>query len=228
MKKKGKFIVIDGTDGSGKATQMELLVKNLKKAGHQVKIFDFPQYGKKSASFVEKYLNGGYGSAQEVGPYRASIFFACDRYDASFKIKKYLKEGKVIISNRYVTANMGHQGGKIKDLRERKNYFKWLYDLEYRIFRIPKPDLNIILHVDAAVAQKLVDNKKKRNYIKGKKKRDLHENDLKHLQNAEKVYLEIARTFPNFSLIKCTENNNIMTQEKISKLVLKEVKKIIK
>jgi len=148
--------------------------------------------------------------------------------DGSFKIKKYLREGKIVISNRYVTANMGHQGGKIANPQERKKYFKWLYDLEYGIFGIPQPDLNMILHVDAAIAQKLVDGKDARSYIKGQKKRDLHEKDLKHLRDAEKVYLEIAKNFPNSCLIKCTENKNIMTREKISELVWKEIKKVLK
>ena len=223
---KGKFIVIDGTDGSGKATQTELLVKRLKKEKHKVKIFDFPQYGSKSAGLVEEYLNGKYGSAKEVGPYRASILYACDRYDASFKLRKFLAEGYVVVSNRYVTANMGHQGGKISDTKKRKKYFDWLYDLEYGIFEIPKPDLNIILHVDAAVAQKLVDSKGQRGYTK--KKRDLHEKDLKHLRDAEKVYLEIAKTMKNFKLISCTENNCIMDRSVISDLIWKEAKKIIK
>lgn len=224
--KKGKFIVIDGTDGSGKATQTELLVKRLKKAGYKVKIFDFPQYGLKSAGLVEEYLNGKYGSAQEVGPYRASIFYACDRYDASFKIRKYLDAGMVVVSNRYVTANMGHQGGKITNVVQRKRYFNWLYDLEYKIFGIPKPDLNIILHVDAAIAQKLVDGKGARGYTK--KKRDLHEKDLKHLRDAEKVYLEIAKSFPKFSLISCTENGSIMSRERISDMVWEKITKIVK
>lgn len=226
--RQGKFIVIDGTDGSGKATQTDLLVKKIKKFGRAVKVFDFPQYGTKSAGLVEEYLNGKYGSAQEVGPYRASIFYACDRYNASFKIKKYLKEGKIVVSNRYVTANMGHQGGKITNPKERKKYFNWLYHLEYGIFGIPQPDLNIILHVDAAIAQKLVDNKSARSYIKGQKKRDLHEGDLKHLRDAERVYLEIAKSFPNFHLIECTKDQNIMTREKISELVWKDVKRVLK
>lgn len=224
--KKGKFIVIDGTDGSGKATQTELLVKRLRKEKCKIKVFDFPQYGTKSAGLVEEYLNGKYGTAQEIGPQRASIFYACDRYDASFKIKKFLERGYVIVSNRYVTANMGHQGGKIKDAKKRKKFFDWLYELEYVIFEIPKPDLNIILHVDAAIAQKLVDNKGQRGYTK--KKRDLHEKDIKHLRAAEKVYLEIAKTMKNFKLISCTKNNNIMTREEVSSLVWKDVKKIIK
>jgi dTMP kinase len=224
--KKGKFIVIDGTDGSGKATQTELLVKRLKKEKFKVKIFDFPQYGQKSAGLVEEYLNGKYGGAKEVGPYRASIFYACDRYDASFKIRKFLENGYVVVSNRYVTANMGHQGGKIVDAKKRKKYFDWLYELEYGIFEIPKPDLNIILHVDAAVAQKLVDSKGQRGYTK--KKRDLHEKDLKHLRDAERVYLEIAKTMKNFKLISCTEKECIMDRNIISDLVWKEANKILK
>lgn len=223
--RKGLFVVIDGTDGSGKATQTQLLVDRLTKAGFSVEMMDFPQYGQKSAGLVEEYLNGKYGPADEVGPYRASIFYASDRYDASFKLKKWLEEGKIVISNRYVTANMGHQGGKIADDEERKKYFEWLYSLEYEIFNIPKPDLNIILHVDAAVAQKLVDQKGARDYVGGEK-RDIHEADINHLRNAEKVYIEIAHTFSNFKLINCTRNNEIMSREAISDLVWKEMERL--
>src|SRR6185369_11731584 len=151
---KGRFIVIDGTDGSGKTTQTNLLVEELKINGYQVEMTDFPQYGTKSAGLIEEYLNGKYG---HVGPEAASIFYAIDRFDASFKIRHWLSEGKVVISNRYVTANAGHQGGKIADDLERMKFFKWLNNLEYVIFGIPKPDLNIILHMPAHMAQKLVD-----------------------------------------------------------------------
>ena len=225
--KKGKFIVIDGTDGSGKATQTKILVNKLRKKGYKIKVADFPQYGRKSAGLAENYLNGEYGQADAVGPYRASIFYACDRYDASFKIKKWLAEGNVVISNRYVTANMGHQGGKIKSKKARDKYFKWLYELEYKIFNIPKPDINIILHVDAAVAQLLVDSKEKRSYIKNGKKRDMHEKDLNHLRNAEKVYIEIAKPFSGFQFIECTRAGEIMSKSEIGELIWDKVKKII-
>ena len=225
--KQGKFIVIDGTDGSGKATQTKLIAARIRKSGRQVKIFDFPQYGKKSAGPLEEYLNGKYGSAKDVGPYRGSILYACDRYDASFKIRNFLKEGKIVISNRYVTANMGHQGGKIKSKDARKKYFKWLYELEYNIFGIPKPDLNIILHVDAAIAQKLVDGKGERQYIESKKKRDLHEDDIKHLHDAEKVYLEIAKSFSGFKLIECVKAGKIMTRKEINDLIWRKIKNVI-
>ncbi len=224
--KPGKFIVIDGTDGSGKSTQTHILVRRLKKEGFDVALTDFPQYGKKSAGLVEEYLNGHYGSAQEVGPYRASIFYAVDRYDAGFKIKRWLAEGKLIISNRYVTSNLAHQGGKITDSRERKKYFKWLDNLEYGLFGIPRPDLTLILHVDAAVAQKLVDKKGAREYVGGKK-RDIHEDDIKHLRHAEKVYLEIARTFPKMKIVECTKNNEIISRKEIAAMVWKSIKNII-
>jgi len=164
-KKKGLFVVFDGTDGSGKATQTELLVKKLRGKGHRVEKIDFPQYGKKSAGLVEEYLNGEYGNAGDVGSYRASIFYACDRYAASFKIKKWLEGGKIVIANRYTAANMGHQGGKLKKNSERKKYFQWLHNLEYNIFEIPKPDINLILHVEASIAQKLALQKRKRIYL---------------------------------------------------------------
>ena len=224
--KKGKFIAIDGTDGSGKATQTKLLAERLKKDGFQVEIADFPQYGTKSSGLIEKYLNGKYGNAKKIGPYRASIFYAVDRYDASFKIRQWLQEGKIVISNRYVTANMAHQGGKIEDNNKREKYFNWLYELEYKLFNIPKPDLNIILHVDAKIAQQLIDNKNSRDYINGEK-RDIHENDLEHLKNAENVYLKIARSFSDIILIECTENRQIMSREKINNMLWNRVINLI-
>ncbi|MCK5416509.1 dTMP kinase [Candidatus Parcubacteria bacterium] len=223
---KGKFIVFDGIDGSGKTTQFEILKKKLVSEGFKVEIADFPQYGTKSAGLVENYLNGNYGEANDVGPYRASIFYACDRYDASFKIKKWISEGKIIISNRYVTANMAHQGGKISNDIEREKYFEWLDNLEYKLFQIPRPDINIILHLDAIIAQKLVDKKGHRDYIGGSK-RDIHESDLEHLKNAEKIYLKIASSFPNFKLIRCTENNNIMTKEKIARMIWENLQSML-
>ena len=221
---KGRFIVIDGTDGSGKATQTGLLVEELKLSGYSVEMTDFPQYGTKSAGLIEEYLNGKYG---QVGPEAASIFYAIDRFDASFKIRNWLNEGKVVISNRYVTANAGHQGGKIADDVDRLKFFRWLDNLEYNIFGIPKPDLNIILHVPAAVAQKLVDFKTadQRQYVSGKK-RDLHEADLKHLQNAEKVYKEIAKLFPNTKLVECVHTGTLLSPAEVHNKVWELVRRI--
>lgn len=222
QKKKGLFIVFDGTDGSGKATQAGILVKRLKKEGYRVEKIDFPRYGKKSAGLVEEYLEGKFGTAEEVGPYRASVFYASDRYAASFQINKWLDGGRIVIANRYTTANMGHQGGKIRNRAERKKYFEWLHNLEYNIFKIPRPEINLILHVDAGIAQKLA--LKKRSYLKSGKT-DIHEKDLSHLRNAEKIYLEISRMFKDISLIECMENKRLMSISEVSDLVWTNIKR---
>ncbi|HYE60210.1 MAG TPA: thymidylate kinase [Candidatus Kapabacteria bacterium] len=211
---KGLFIMIEGTDGSGKTTQTELLVNRLKEAGHAVESISFPQYGTPSAAMVEEYLNGKFGTAQEVGPYRASIFYAIDRYAGSFTIRTWLDAGTIVIANRYVGSNMGHQGGKISDPVERGHYFDWNYQLEYTMFGIPKPDVNIILHMPAEMAQALVDKKGAREYLHGKK-RDIHEDDIRHLKDAELAYLDMAKRFPEFNIIECTEGETLLSKEQI-------------
>lgn len=218
---KGVFIVIEGTDGTGKATQTKKLTECLQAKGLNVATFDFPQYDSPSSFFVKEYLNGKYGT--EVSPYKASLFYALDRFDAGAKIREALSEGKIVISNRYVASNMGHQGGKIEDPKRRHEYFKWNDEIEYGILGIPKPDLNIVLFVPAEIAQKLVDNKGTRDYVGGAK-RDLHEKDLAHLKRAEQVYLEIVRLFPNqFTLIDCMDNNNLMNIDEIHAKVVEKV-----
>lgn len=221
----GKFIVIDGTDGSGKTTQLNLLKIRLEKEGYGVEVADFPQYNTKSAGLVEEYLSGKYGQADEVGPYKASIFYAVDRYDASFKIREWLRQGKIVLANRYTSANMGHQGCKIDNPLERKVFFNWLYDLEYKIFEIPRPDISIILHVESDIAQKMAKDRAREDW--SGKKADIHEDNLEHLKKAERVYTEITNSFPSFRLINCTRNNEILSREEISLLVWPVVRKII-
>ncbi len=222
------FIVIEGTDGTGKTTQFNKLKEKLTQEGHSVAVFDFPQYGNPSAFFVEKYLNGRYGSADDVGPKRASVFYAVDRLDASFKIKEAQKLRKICLSNRYVGSNMGHQGGKIKNEQELINFLVWVQNFEYGLMGISKPDVSIILHMPAKVAQTLVDKKGEREYIGGKK-RDIHEDSLSHLQNAEKTYLKIAELFPNdFVVVECFENGRILSEEEIHEKIYSIVKKFLK
>ncbi len=225
--KKGKFIVIEGTDGSGKATQLEYLTKYLKRNKKKFATADFPQYDNFSGAFVAKYLRGEYGTADEVGPYRGSMFYAVDRYDKSFDIKKWIDEGKIVLSNRYVSANMGHQTGKIKGKKNKDKFLKWLDNLEYEIFGIPRPDATILLFVSPEIGQKLVDQKKERAYTKGKK-RDIHEADLKHLKNAALAYVYVAKKY-KWIVINCTKNGEMRTREDIHKEIVNvlEGKKLI-
>lgn len=222
MANSGKLIVIDGSDGTGKTTQTALLLKKLQKLKYKVKLENFPQYGKKSAGPVEDYLNGVYGTAEELGAYIPSLFYAVDRFAASKRIKNLLDQGFIVISNRYVSSNMAHQGGKIKNASERIKYFSWLFDLEYNMFKIPKPDLTIILHVPAKISHKLINQRGPKYYI-GAKKKDLHEKDFRHLVAAEKIYLEIAQKF-HYPLIECAPKDQILPVEIINELILGKVR----
>lgn len=227
MPVKGKFLVIEGTDGSGKGEQTSRLVKRIQESGATVAPFDFPRYAEPSAWFVSQYLNGNFGTLEEVGPKTASLFYALDRYAAARDIRAALEEGKVAISNRYVASNLGHQGSKFSDPEERKKYFTWNYDLEYGVNKIPKPDLNIILHVPARMAQELVDKKNQRQYL-GDKKRDLHETDLGHLERTEEVYRQLAALYPeDFTLVECVENGNLLTIEQVHEKVWSIARRVL-
>jgi len=217
------FFVIDGTDGSGKATQSKMLVERLKTEGYEVETFSFPQYGQKSAGSTEEYLAGHYGSGDEVGPYRGSVFYAVDRYDASFKIRKALEEGKVVVSDRYVGSNLGHQGGKISDPAERLKFFKWNDDFEHNFFGIPRPNVNIVLHVPTEVAQKLADSSAKNGIA-----HDIHEVDFQHLKNAENAYLDIVKIFDHFKLIECMDGDRYQSVQEIHEKVWQIVQQHLK
>ena len=215
MKKQGILLVIDGTDGSGKATQTKLLVNRLEKEGRPVKTISFPQYGTKSAGPVEEYLEGKYGSAHEIGPYRASALYAVDRFDASFKIRKWLDEGFIVIADRYVGSNMGHQGGKITSPEERKKFFEWAMQFEHEFFGIPRPTKNIVLFVPTEISQELA---RKRNEESGNDhtlSKDIHESDETHLKAASDTYLDLTNIYKEFHLIRCTHEQTLLSREEI-------------
>lgn len=222
MKKKtiGRLIVFEGIDGSGKGTQAELLSERLKKEGYKVERLTFPQYGKKTAGLVEEYLAGTFGTAKEVGPYRASIFYACDRYDASRQLRAWLAEGKTVVTDRYMGSNIGHQGGKIRNTKERSKFFAWLYDLEYNIFGIPKPDIQFLMSVNPKIASTLRDGRKRT--------KDIHEADERHLRDAHNAYIAAAKQFEGqFAVVKCDSGGMMRTPEDIHEEVWGITKKLI-
>jgi len=225
----GKLIVLEGTDGSGKSVQTHLLLERLQKEGHRATTLSFPQYGKKSSGPVEEYLNGKYGPADHVNPYAASLFYAIDRFDIARELGARLTEGYVVVADRYVDSNAAHQGGKIRDPEERERFIEWLYDIEYRILEIPKPDLVIILHVPAIIGQKLVAQKRQRFYLEKGATRDAHEADLEHLRNAEVTYLWLAaRHLETHRVIECVKNDTLMTPEAIHQRIWEVAVKILK
>ena len=244
----GKLIVIEGIDGSGKTVQTRLLVERLSKQGYQVEMTDFPQYGKSFfADMIERYLKGefgwpqelkdhlkkhplpgeGFGSKpEEVNPYLSSLLYVGDRWEIKGQMNKWLDEGSIIISNRYVCSNMAHQGAKINNIKERNKFFKWIEELEYKVYAIPEPDLIIYLHVPTGVSQKLI--KVKVQSEQGfKSEVDMHEEDVNYLQRVQNIYIDIAKEDSLWSTIDCSRNNQIIARDEIAEKVWKTVSKIL-
>lgn len=228
--KKGKFIVIDGTDGSGKATQTALLEKRLKKDGYKVKKIDFPQYYKNFfGQLIGQCLAGDYGDFIGTDPHLASVLYAADRFESSNAIKTWLADGYIVLADRYVSSNQIHQGSKIADPKKRQEFLRWLDKMEYGVFDIPKPDLIIFLDVPVAITQKLLKSKNqqaKKKYLKGKK--DQAENDLIHLEKSRANAIEIVKKGNKWKKIDCTAGGEILSKEKNHEMVYREIKKIIK
>jgi len=231
MAKRGKLIVIDGTDGSGKATQVELLARKLKREGKIVKIVDFPEYYKNFfGAFVGHCLSEQYYNFLNVHPKIASIMYAADRWESSGEMRNWLKKGYIIIANRYVSANQIHQAGKIKNAKKRNNFMKWLDEMEYKVFDIPRPDITLYLDLPTKIVLQLLKNressKMKRAYLK--KKKDVHEADVNFLINSRKSALKLVKEIPNFIKIDCAPKGEILSRGIIHEEVYEKVKKVLK
>ena len=205
------FIVIDWLDGSWKGTQTKLVAERIKELWKKVLVLDYPQYGEKSAYFVEKYLNGDYG--KNISARQASIFYALDRFDDSFNFKKDIEKYDYIISNRYVSANMMHHGGKIKNTEKRLEYIKWLDDLEFNILWIPRPNKVLFLDVPPEVWLKLIE--------KRWKEKDIHEDNTDHLNDAYDAALHILKEFSDWEKIECCTWGEILSKEEITDNIMR-------
>ena len=211
----GKLIVLDGTDGAGKTTQINLLSGWLKKKNIPYEVISFPRYGQnKYARLVKKYLAGEYGSIQKADPYKIAKYYAGDRLLAKSLINSWLKEGKVVLANRYVSSNKAHMGANLP-AKEREKFFKWLDKLEYETNSIPKEDLTILLVVDPQVGQ---------SNVLGKQKPDLHEASLEHLKQANKIYLQLAKSEPNWVVVNCMKDGKMRPKEDIHRECIQQLK----
>lgn len=219
----GKLIVIEGLDGSGKSTQLDVLTEKLLKNNFNCKKISFPDYDDPSSTLIKMYLSGEFGTdPQDVNAYAASLFYAVDRY-ASFKKhwKNFYDNGGVIVSGRYVTSNAVHQMSKL-DESEWVPYLNWLYDLEYNKSQIPKPDLVIMLDMPPEISQKMLSNR----YSGDETKKDIHERNVEYLKNCRKAALFAAK-HSNWKIINCASNNSPRTIEDISNEIYNEFLKII-
>ena len=218
----GKLIVIEGLDGSGKSTQLELLEKNLKAKGVDCKAVSFPNYDNPSSTLVKMYLGGEFGKKPgDVNAFAASVFYSVDRY-ASFKADwgNYYNDGGTIVSGRYTTSNAVHQCSKLPE-SEWTSFLDWLYDFEYNKIAIPKPDKVIFLDMPIEVSQKLLSKR----YEGDETKKDIHESDTEYLAKCRKAAVFTAE-YSNWEIIPCSENGEARAIQDIAQDVLNSVLKV--
>lgn len=224
-----KIFVIEGTDGSGKQTQTELLYKRLVENGKDTFKTSFPNYDNQCSGPVKEYLSGKISSnPDEISAKAASCFYAVDRY-ISFKenIEKYFNDQKtIILFDRYISSNLLHQGGKIlkktNDYTELDEFSKWLYNLEYNDLGLPAPTLVFFLYVPVDYTLSLMKNRENK-YSKSDKK-DIHETDPQHLKNAENSGLYFAKKL-NWEIIECVKDGKLRSIEYINEEIYSIVKK---
>ncbi len=218
----GKLIVIEGLDGSGKSTQLELLPKNLSDNGIDCKTVSFPDYDNPSSTLVKMYLAGKFGNKpDDVNAFAASTFYCVDRY-ASYKASwgDFYNNGGTVIAGRYTTSNAVHQCSKLPE-NQWEDFLNWLYDFEYKKVGIPKPDKVIFLDMPIEVSQKLLSKR----YQGDDSKKDIHESDTEYLSRCRKAAVFTAK-FSNWDIIPCSENGEPRTVEEIAQDVLKSVLEI--
>lgn len=213
----GKLIVIDGIDGSGKATQTKILHERLEKQGLEVQTIDFPQYNKNFfGGLVRQYLDGKFGEPTKVDPKLASVLYAADRWESSEIIKDWLTQGKIVIIDRYYTSNLIHQSAKLTE-PEIDDFITWLHELEMETFKIPEPNLVVFLHVDAQTSFDLI--------TKRGEGHDGHDT-IEHLKIAEKRCLYLANKL-KWLTIECCEDNHLLDIEKISNKIWLEIQPLL-
>lgn len=223
----GKIFVIDGTDGSGKQTQFERLKERLNKDGVDYRVVSFPNYDSPSSSLVKMYLSGEFGeNAKDISPYVASTFYAADRYATYIKeYKDYYENGGIILADRYTTANMVHQAGKIQDEKEREKFLRWLWELEFRIYELPVPSEVFFLKMPPNKALELI--KDRQNKFTHQDKKDIHEKDENHIIDSFNAACDVAQKY-NWYTVECVENGKLRTIEDINDEIYKEVEKHLK
>lgn len=212
----GKLIVFEGTDGSGKKTQAELLIRYLdgKKIPHTM--LDFPRYDESFfGALAKELLLGKLGPIDAIPAKLAVLPFACDRWLAKGNIEQSLSDGKLVVSNRYTASSAVYHAAKLPPA-EHENFMQWTYTLEQEKIGLPKEDLVLFFHMPVTHAQSLMQKR----YAGGEYEKDVYEKDIKLLQTVEHLYLTLASRHSHWKTIQCVRDNQIKTPEEIHKEVL--------
>ena len=228
-KKKGKLIVLDGTDGSGKSTQFKMLTERMRAEGVNYTDIKFPVYDSPASVLVRRYLAGEYGgNADDVNIYASSMFYAMDRYDAWKKDynrwRSVYEGGGIVIADRYTTANFIHQGGKLNTMGERFKFFTWLEQIEYNLFGLPKPDEVILLDMPASKAVSMLEKRRKETGETA----DIHEKDVEFISRCHESAMDAAFAM-DWKVVACASMGGLAVRpaEQIHKDVWEAVKEVI-
>jgi dTMP kinase len=202
MPARGKLIVLEGIDGSGKRTQLEALARELSVRQVASTEISFPRYEGFFGKLVARFLNGEFGPLGAVDPHFSALLYAGDRLESKPLLDSALDSGKIVLADRYIGSNLAHQGSRVP-AEKRADFLAWLKQLEYQIYALPAEDLVIYLHVPVAEAHRLIGEKSARHYTS--LRRDLQEADLEHLEAAAAVYDGLSRQ-PNWVKIECMDS----------------------
>jgi dTMP kinase len=207
-----KFLVVEGIDGSGKSTQINLLKKHLEEKGIAYRYIHFPRtetgiYG----DLIARFLRGDFGNLNVVDPYLVALIYAGDRKDAADQIREWISQGYLVLLDRYVYSNIAFQCAKMVKTEDQEKLRNWILQLEYSYHHIPQPDLNILLDVPFSFTRKkLTANRSgnERDYLQGM--RDIHEEDLEFQQRVRNMYIRQAETCTDLKLINCVDDHGEM------------------
>jgi len=222
---KGKLIIIEAGDGSGKATQAARLSERLAAEGYRVRQVSYPNYQSNSSALVKMYLSGEFGSRPEdVNPYAASAFYTVDRY-ASYKKdwEKFYQSGGIVIADRYTTSNMVHQAVKLSDPAERRCFLDWLWDFEFVKCGLPVPDCVIFLDMPPAYSRRLLADRPGKH---GERDKDIHERNQQYLEDCYANACAIAQYY-HWHRVSCVSEGRIKTVDEIHKAIYEIVKPVV-
>ncbi len=220
----GKLVAIEGIDGSGKRTQVDLLTLNLKARSHSVYSTGFPQYDSWFGKMVGQFLNGDLGPLESVDPHFTTLLYAGDRFEAKPKLETALNHGQIVLVDRYIGSNLAHQTARVAP-EKRAEFRRWIEHLEYGIYDLPREDLILYLRVPPGEAQRLVAKKSARAYTTAKQ--DILEASLRHLEQAADMYDLLALEAP-WVTIECfdTARGAMRSPKEIAEDVLAAVNKV--
>lgn len=208
--RRGKLIVLEGIDGSGKATQAKLLFKHLIKQKIPAEFISFPIYTSNWGKMVRRYLDGEFGGINNVDPYLASVLYAGDRLLVSEQIKNWIRAGKIVVCDRYTGSNIAHQAAKVSSQSQREKFIAWIENFEYQENKIPTENLVIWLSMPVSKSQTLMKSRKK----------DIHERDKDYLANVAEVFEGLAKKKDYWKKIECVEGKRLLTPQEVHEKVL--------